>query len=71
MREIVSALVPEMVIVGAESPSASRSGSSAAKVLSGERERTTPVKVVIEYRFWIVKVSRRFITSCCARSDAF
>ncbi len=57
MREIVSALVPAMVMVGAESPSASRSGSSAARVLSGERERTTPAKVVTEYRLATEKVS--------------
>ncbi len=57
MREIVSAFVAAKVIVGAESPSAIRSGSSAARVLSGERERTTPAKVVTEYKLATEKVS--------------
>ena len=48
MREIVSALVSAKVIVGAGSPWAIRSGSSAARVVSGERERTTPARVVTE-----------------------
>ena len=48
MWEMESVLVSAMVIVGAGSPWAIRSGSSAGRVVSGERERKTLVKVAIE-----------------------